>query len=231
MRVSNTLVISWLFWMGAWGASAQADDSADRAEAKKLFDEAQVHYAVGRFPEALEDYSRAYELAQLPGFLFNIGQCHRELQDYERALFFFEGYLRDKPDAKNRRVVEDLIVEARRKAAEQEEERRRNLEIALKLKAERLRKLELARQADETPVNASKPLPRKLSPAAVSRPNVLSVSEPSKAEPAAPFYEKWWFWTIVGGAVAAATAGTIYALSSGGKAELPSGSLGTVDLR
>jgi tetratricopeptide (TPR) repeat protein len=231
MRVINAVAISSLILIGALGASAKADDDADRAEAKKLFERAEVHYAVGRFREALEEYSKAYEMTQLPGFLFNIGQCHKELGDDEKALFFYEGYLRAKPNAKNRRMVEDLILEAKRKIAQLEEEKRRNSELALKLKAERLRILELTRKADESPPKGREPVPQKPIPVATSRSAVPILSKSPKAEKVKPVYEKWWFWTIIGGAVAAAAGGAIYALSSGGKIEMPSGSIGAVDLR
>src|SRR5205823_4510191 len=48
-----------------------------------------------------------------------------------------------------------------------------------------------------------------------------------------PVYERWWFWTAVGGAVLALAGGTALALSSGGhtKTELPHGSAGTIDWR
>jgi hypothetical protein len=61
--------------------------------------------------------------------LFNIGQCYRELGNYERASFFLRGYLHEIPKAKNRALVEDLITECESKlAAEQAELRRRQEE-------------------------------------------------------------------------------------------------------
>jgi len=38
---------------------------------------------------ALVDYQAAYDAEPLPAFLFNIGQCHKNLAHYEKAIFFF----------------------------------------------------------------------------------------------------------------------------------------------
>jgi tetratricopeptide (TPR) repeat protein len=227
MRIFTVILISWLVWLTAPIEQASAISKADKIRAKKLFEEAEVHYTVGRFQEALDDYSKAYEVARLAGFLFNIGQCHRELKQYDRALFFYEGYLREKPDAKNRVLVEDLIVETRRKIGEQEEQNRLNAEMAISLEAERLR------QSKVSPPNAITADPKALDQGtATATPSPLvASSEPSKVDPESPLYKKWWFWTIVGSAVAIATGTTIYALSSGSKSELPAGTIGTVDFR
>ena len=59
---------------------------------------------------------------------------------------------------------------------------------------------------------------------------LIASSKPVVEEEPA-FYQTWWFWTLVGGAVAAAAGGAIYATSSGSNQALPSGSMGTLDLR
>lgn len=231
MKTPKHFPILWLLLLTGLAGSASADGRTDKIKAKKLFDAAQGHYAVGRFEEALKDYSKAYELARLPGFLFNIGQCHRELKDYDRAIYFYESYLREKPDAKNRGIVSDLIVEAKGKMAEREEQRRRNEEIALKSEAERLRNEKSSRTTNRSPRDLTQPIPNTPGQDAASTPNILAVSESVETKKAVPLYEKWWFWTIVGGAVAIAAGSTIYAVSSGGKDEMPSGTIGTVDFR
>ena len=78
----------------------------------------QLDYKLARFEDALQDYSRAYELYPAPALLFNLGQCHRNLKNYERAIFFFEGYLREQPkiDPDQRALTEDLIAESQNRA-------------------------------------------------------------------------------------------------------------------
>jgi tetratricopeptide (TPR) repeat protein len=91
---------------------ARADTALD--EAKALTNTAMVEYNVGKFREALELYSKAYERYPTPVLLFDVGQCQRMLKNYERAIFFFRGYLRAEPSAPNRTAVEALIAEAQR---------------------------------------------------------------------------------------------------------------------
>ena len=96
-------------------AAAQDAEKAARAH----FRRGETHFAMGRFAPALKEYEAAYELKPLPGFLFNIGQCHRNLGHLEEAVFSFKRYLRLKPDAANRAAVEELVAELERQIAAQ----------------------------------------------------------------------------------------------------------------
>jgi len=93
-------------------------------DARRLTKEATVEYNVGRFDQALDLYTKAYERYPKPALLFNLGQCQRQLGNYERAAFFYQGYLRGLPKASNRALVEKLLeeserqIEARRSAEE-----------------------------------------------------------------------------------------------------------------
>ena len=76
-----------------------------------LFERAETKFNLGRFEEALVDYQAAYEAEPLPAFLFNIGQCYRNLGNYERAQFFFRRYVQLDPRSPNRAAAEQLIAE------------------------------------------------------------------------------------------------------------------------
>ncbi len=91
-------------------AVAFADDDGTRS-ARKHFDKGEKLFALGRFDDALVEYEAAFEARPLPGFLFNIGQCHRNLGDYDAAVFSYRKYLKLAPDAENREAVEDLIAD------------------------------------------------------------------------------------------------------------------------
>jgi tetratricopeptide (TPR) repeat protein len=183
--------------------TAPAQDQ--KLEARKLFDAATEHYKLGRFAVALEGYESAYALFKAPAFLFNIAQCHFQLQNWDRAVFFFEGYLREQPQAPNRALVEDLIREAReREAASRTNEQRR---VDLDQAKRDLERKEQERLAAERERNQL----------------ALQVQETR------PVYKKWWFWTAVG-TVAIASIATTVAFASRDTV-LPSGSLGTVDQR
>jgi tetratricopeptide (TPR) repeat protein len=96
---------------------AYAEAPAERS-AKRHFDRGQKLFNLGKFDEALEEYQQAYEAKAIPAFLFNIGQCYRNLGDYEAAIFSFKKYLKLEPDADNRDQVEEYITEL-----EEEEEK------------------------------------------------------------------------------------------------------------
>lgn len=89
---------------------AAADDAATRA-AKKHFQRGEKLFNLARFEEALVEYEAAYEKKPLPGFLYNIGQCHRNLGNYRQAIFSYRNYLRQVPEARNREAVLALIDE------------------------------------------------------------------------------------------------------------------------
>ena len=77
---------------------------------------AETKFNLGRFEEAAVDYQAAYEAEPLPAFLFNIGQCYRNLGNYERAQFYFRRYVQLDPRSPNRADAEQLIAEMDRMA-------------------------------------------------------------------------------------------------------------------
>jgi tetratricopeptide (TPR) repeat protein len=94
---------------------AMGTSPKDAREAERLVKQSIVEYNVGDFDAALADVTKAYKLRPAPALLFNIGQCHRALHNWEKAAFFYRGYLREKPDATNREKVEALIEEMQQK--------------------------------------------------------------------------------------------------------------------
>ena len=109
----STLLLGALLLAALPAQPAWAGDAEDMnlAMAKESFDLAEKAYALGKFDDALKHYERAFELKQLPPLLFNIGQCHRNLGNWERASFFYQGYLSREPKAKNRDKVQALIAD------------------------------------------------------------------------------------------------------------------------
>ncbi len=88
---------------------------AARKEAQRLAHQSITDYNVGDFDSALREATAAYKLDAKPALLFDLGQIHRALHHWERAEFFYRGYLRGEPDAPNRTMVEQLIAEMRKK--------------------------------------------------------------------------------------------------------------------
>ena len=78
---------------------ASAADPSEVERAKTLFKKAEVHFKLGEFKLALPLYKEAYRIKPLAGFLFNLGQCHRYLNECKRANFFFRQFITAKPNS------------------------------------------------------------------------------------------------------------------------------------
>lgn len=198
-------------------APALADDAA---AAKKAAKAAKAAFDLGRFGEALAKYEEAYRLKAVPGLLFNLGQCHRQLGHTEQALHFFKQYLESGPPAAQakatREVVDKLEVQlgdekkkteetaarqhalelekARADAARVEEERER----ARREDAEKQAKLAAAERERAEAEARRRELEASLKPPAEEKPSVV---------------KKWWFWTAIGAAAAGAATGIAIAAS------------------
>jgi tetratricopeptide (TPR) repeat protein len=119
MKFFHLLLVSALVWSQMSPRTAWADDPATRT-ARRHFDSADKLFALGRFDEALEQYQKAFDAKPIPDFLFNIGQCYRNLNDYDNAIFSFRKFLTLDPETDRRAAVEQLIDELEAKKAQAE---------------------------------------------------------------------------------------------------------------
>jgi len=90
---------------------ARADEAADdqTRHAAELYDSGTKHYRLAEFESALKDFQEGYRLRSDPAFLFNIGQCQRQLGDLDGAMHSFGSYLRELPNAPNAPEVRHLL--------------------------------------------------------------------------------------------------------------------------
>lgn len=170
-------------------APVLAKDAAEM-RAREQFRAGQAAYARGQYEQALGAFSEAYGLQPVPGFLFNIAQCHRELGNYERAAVFYQQYLDLSPSTANTATVRALLgqIEA------SEKERKRRLAEEQKLRA-------------VPGITVAGPSPLQSALAGNRR-------SPELAQPGPPgdsVFTKWWFWTGMG-AIALGT--TTYILAN-----------------
>ncbi|HSP81561.1 MAG TPA: tetratricopeptide repeat protein [Myxococcaceae bacterium] len=184
----------------ASGAGEEPPAEAE-VQARARFSEGNLAYDLAEFQQALDAYSEAYRLVPLPGFLFNIAQCHRQLGNAERAAFFYRRYLAlSETEPPNAALVNELIAEMdaaarreqQRRLAREQVERERAKATALKEQAEAV----AARRAEEGGWRQP------------PGPGGSGVSESGEH-----LLEKWWVWAgagavvlLAGGAVYAATA-------------------------
>jgi hypothetical protein len=112
MPAAALLVLSLpLLVIPAVAAPAAAASRDPESRARELFHVGEAHFIAGRYREAALAYERAYAAKPLAGFLFNLGQCYRNLDRPVRALSYFKAYLLDAPHAANRAAVQRTIAD------------------------------------------------------------------------------------------------------------------------
>jgi hypothetical protein len=111
LRRTAPFALALLAASSAGPASAEEDSGSAKQEAKARFMSGQRHYNLNELSEALADFKDAYRLYPDPVFLFNLGQCERQLGHHEEAIRFYRNFLREQPKAPNRQEVLHKIEE------------------------------------------------------------------------------------------------------------------------
>ncbi len=111
MRLVITAVVVAMLGAAVHVRPAEAEEDRATKLAKQHFYRGQRLFDLRRFKQALRAYEQAYEAKALPAFLFNIGQCHYNLGDFESALFSYRRFLKLSPKTPKRKAVEKLIVQ------------------------------------------------------------------------------------------------------------------------
>jgi hypothetical protein len=147
-------------------------------------------FAAGRYQDALDMFAKLYAESLNPIYLRNIGRCHQNLGEPDRAIASFRDYLRkaNTLPAAERKEIDGFIKEM--------EELKRQKEASA-----------ASAPPTPTPVEPVTPLPREVpAPApgnsSASASVVMTPPPPVAAEEPSPIYGRWWFWAIVGGVVA-----------------------------
>src|SRR6188768_1233108 len=180
-------------------ATAHAEDTRE-VEARKA-------YAAGRYKEAIDIYSNLYASTLHPTYLRNIGRCYQNLQEPQLAITSYQEYLRKaNVTPAERSEVEGFIAQ---------------MEALEKQRAG-------AVPPAPTPVQPAPSAPAAPAPssAVVATPSPslarstsssvdLAARAPEPEAPSTPLYTRWWFWTLVGLAVAGGGA-AVYLTRSGG---------------
>jgi tetratricopeptide (TPR) repeat protein len=213
-----------LLLLALWGlaprpaAGAELTEEA-KAQARAKFTEGNAAYAQGDFRQALTAFEAAYQLAPLPGFLFNVAQCHRQLGNYARAASSYRRFLAlSEKEPTNAAMVKGLIAEMDAKAkpskpvaqakvvAKDRPEAVPSKSSPGEATKERSALKESERKALDIRTSRSMAAEEKsLPPAAVPSPAVREERE--------PLVRKWWVWAGAG-AAALVTGGVIYALTA-----------------
>ena len=171
------------------GGVAQATGTpAERQRARELFREAQQHYKLAEYPQALDGFKEVYRLLEDPTLLFNLAQCYRQLNKKEEAIHFYRTYLHDAPNVPNHASVEQIVA---------------SLEKALR--DEQAVRSAPPQATIETPgaANGNAPPPTVVTPAPAPTltpaPELTATSTAPPEKP--PVYKRWWLWTTVAAVV------------------------------
>ena len=207
---------------------ARAEHVDDVQSAREHYAKGKRLYDLGRFADAAREYEAAYQAKDDPALLFNLGQAHRLAGNYPQALLAYKAYLRNVPNAPNRREVEARINEMQTIVDEQ------------------------TRTSQKPPQGTMEPKPLDTSPAAgaaaagpatgepaTGAPPGSATAAPATSEPSAsatltreaapaktPVYKRWWLWTAVG--VVAVGVGVGLGVGLGAQPKNPSPSIGGV---
>jgi hypothetical protein len=167
---------------------SQPAQAADKAKARAAYGRATQDYDLGEYTEALDEFKEAYRQYEDPSFLFNIGQCHRQLGDKPAAVRAYRTYLIKLPNAPNRALVLDMIAKLEKSIDEEQATKAAPPQGTMT-------------PSGETP---PEPEPAVAAPAPVAAEPVVARTAPP---PHTPVYKKWWLWTIVGVVVVGAAVG------------------------
>ncbi|HZX93353.1 MAG TPA: hypothetical protein VFE90_02480 [Myxococcales bacterium] len=96
---------------GVRAQEASGKDKEALEDARQHVAKAKVHYDLGEYKDAAEEYIIVYRLKPLPALLFNIAQSYRQAGMYDKARSFYKSYLREAPEVKNRATIEQSIKE------------------------------------------------------------------------------------------------------------------------
>lgn len=212
--------------LALWGlaprpaAGAELTEEA-KAQAREKFNDGNAAYEQGDFRQALEAFEAAYQLAPLPGFLFNVAQCHRQLGNYARAASSYRRFLAlSEKEPANAALVKELIAEMDAKA-------KPSKPVAQAKAVAKDRPEAVPSKPPHAPGEATKEhsalkeserkaLDIRTSRSMAAREKSLplaAVPGPAAHEEREPLVRKWWVWAGAG-AAALVAGGVIYALAA-----------------
>jgi tetratricopeptide (TPR) repeat protein len=207
---------------------ARLANAAPADDAKAHYQKATAHFAVGEYREAAVEYEEAFKLKQDPALLYNAAQSFRLAGDNQKALLLYTNLVKLYPTSKFAADSKDHIAKLNA-AGPQTPPPAAPATTPPSAAAAPPPVVPIAPVTTSPPAAppppAATPVPSVPAPAPapiVSAPAVAPTAPP--AEPAHPFYTRWWFWAAAGAVVAAGVV-TAVALSSGGT----SGSWNNID--
>lgn len=103
--------------LGSLTLEAAPDEEAI-IRAKSHYESGTTAYKLGKFDEATDSFSKAYEESKMSDFLYNIAQSHRMAGKCMEALFDYESYLSAKVEDKEALLGKEELTEIARSVYE-----------------------------------------------------------------------------------------------------------------
>ena len=235
MRRGGTVLGAVLIIVLALTAAAHADHATEM--------KAREDFAAGRYDQALELFAKLYAETLNPIYLRNIGRCHQKMRDPNKAIDAFRDYL-----AKGKKISPDEKAEINGYTKEMEalrDEQAKQTQtpppppmpappppVVTPAAPAPVQPIP-AEPTPEAPANAGvyngpPPAPYPNAPASAypSAPNGVLVAQPGPpASESPPLYTRWWFWTIIGAAVAGGVVAAVVLSGGTSKPSCPAGLL------
>jgi len=211
-RAARTLVLALAISLApATGLSPQAASVARAAEGKPV-DKSRARYASGtaffrseKYAQALREFELGYLDRQDPAFLFNIAQCHRELQHPTEAVRFYRRFLSEAPEDHPSRGQAEQAVRELEGAAPSPSVPTPEWQVAPPpARAAAAPEPQGVVVPLPSAAPAAPPPPPAAVPAPAPAPATVAAAPAPEAEPSSPStpaYKTWWFWTLIGAGV------------------------------
>jgi len=197
-------------------AVGQTDERA--AQAKQHYETGMAHFQLEEWDKAIEEWEAGFRTKPVPQFLYNIAQAYRLSKRPEKALAFYQKYLRMDPKAPNKAEVDRHIAQLTRIVAE-------NAKTASSPPTGTI-EAETGKPRESTPPQPVEAPPPTVTPppAPVVTPSPSPAPPPPSAAPAPvathadvtatapekkPLTKKGWFWGVIAGVGAVVVAGVV----------------------
>jgi len=79
------------------------------------FDDGVAAYHKGEYAKAIQLFEAGYAKGKDPVYLFNIAKCHEKAAHYQKAIDYYQNYLKGKPNANDRKDVEQTVIALKQK--------------------------------------------------------------------------------------------------------------------
>ena len=183
-------------------ATAFAGEAEDRAEKARLhFESGMAHFNLEEWDLAIREWEDGYRLKPVTEFLYNIAQAYRKSNRAEKALTFYQRYLRLEPNAPNRGEVEKHIASLTKLVEQQRAAAKAPPDRPIESSSVPPSRSGAATEPPPTPAS-SDPAASGSASSAPSEPALARADLTASAPERKPLYKKAWFWGVVaGGAV------------------------------